>query len=79
MPPSHGLPASLLAASSNGALTPGGAAGLSGTQSSLLGGMSYDANANANPSSYDFFDPQHWMLDNLLDFSYPYVPPLEGA
>jgi len=74
IPPTHGLPASLLA-TSNGALTPSGASGLGVAQGSLLGGINYDT----NPSSYDFFDPQHWMLDNLLDFNYPYVQPLESA
>lgn len=42
-----------------------------GTQSSLLG-MSYDSN-------YDLWDPQHWMLDGLIDFNYTYAPPIEGA
>ena len=61
---------------SNGALTPG-TTGLGGPPSgpnSMLGGM-YSSETN-----YDFFDPQHWMLDNLLDFSYnSYVQPLEGV
>jgi len=72
MPPSHGLPTSMLT-SSNGALTPGATSGIGGN--SLLGSIGYDA----NPTNYDFFDPQHWMLDNLLDFSYTFVPPLEGS
>ncbi|KAF7556641.1 hypothetical protein G7046_g6238 [Stylonectria norvegica] len=72
--PSHALqPANLLTA--NGALTPG-ATGLSAPSSapnSMMGGINYgDAN-------YDFFDPQHWMLDGLLDFNYTFVPPMEGA
>jgi hypothetical protein len=29
--------------------------------------MNYDSN-------YDFWDPQHWMLDGLLDFNYTFVP-----
>lgn len=81
MPPSHGLTASLIeptpAPANSGGLTPLGASGLSGnsnnggTQNSAallttLGG--YDANATA----YDFFDPQHWMLDNLVDFGYSF-------
>ncbi|KAK2683661.1 hypothetical protein RAB80_001607 [Fusarium oxysporum f. sp. vasinfectum] len=41
---------------------------------SMMAGVSYGDAAN-----YDFFDPQHWMLDGLLDFNYSYVPPLEGA
>lgn len=74
MPPSQGLPVSLLAAS-NGALTPSGGSGLGGGQPSMLGGMTYETGS----SGYDFFDPQHWMLDGLLDFNYTFVPPLEGA
>ncbi|CAK7215772.1 hypothetical protein SBRCBS47491_002597 [Sporothrix bragantina] len=71
----HGLP-NLLAPPSNGTLTPA-PSGLAGhAQNGMLGvGLSYDA----NPANYDFFDPQHWMLDNLLDFNYSFVPPLEGA
>ena len=30
-------------------------------------------------SEYDFFDPQNWMLDDLLNFNYSYVTPMEGA
>ena len=69
MPPTHTIPASLLG-TSNGALTPSGASGLGGPQNAMLSGMNYDNN-NTN---YDFFDPQHWMLDGLLDFNYTYVP-----
>lgn len=36
------------------------------TQGSLLG-LNYDSN-------YDFWDPQHWMLDGLIDFNYTFVP-----
>jgi hypothetical protein len=32
-----------------------------------LPGLNYD-------SSYDFWDPQHWMLDGLIDFNYTFVP-----
>ncbi|KAF4340597.1 zinc finger transcription factor [Fusarium beomiforme] len=80
--PSHTLPPSSLLntthnsnPNSNGALTPG-ATGLSAVSSahSLMAGVNYGDAAN-----YDFFDPQHWMLDGLLDFNYSYVPPLEGA
>ncbi|TPX08423.1 uncharacterized protein E0L32_010153 [Thyridium curvatum] len=74
MPPTHGLPASLLSASS-GAMTPNGGSGLAGPQNSLFQGL----NEFGNPGNYDFFDPQHWMLDNLLDFNYNMIPPLEGA
>lgn len=34
-------------------------------------GMGYDG--------YDVWDPQHWMLDGLLDFNYTFAPALEGA
>lgn len=71
MPPSHGLPLSI--PTSNGGLTPSGGSGLavsSSGQNPLLP-MSYDYN--------DVWDPQHWMLDGLLDFNYTFVPPLEGA
>lgn len=58
------------------ALTPG-ATGLSATpvtSNPMIGGVNY------GDSNFDFFDPQHWMLDGLLDFSYTnYAPPLEGA
>ncbi|KAG6201311.1 hypothetical protein E4U10_007715 [Claviceps purpurea] len=32
-------------------------------------------------TSYDFFDPQNWILDGLVDFNYAgsFVAPLEGA
>ncbi|RXG46939.1 hypothetical protein VDGE_06086 [Verticillium dahliae] len=77
---------SMLAAT-NGALTPGttaaslaapasanGNAAANGTNSNLLSGINYTDNTN-----YDFFDPQHWMLDGLLDFNYSFAQPLEGA
>lgn len=59
----------------NGALTPG-ATGLSAAAAStnnMMGGL------NLGEANYDFFDPQNWMLDGLLDFNYSFVPPLEGA
>ncbi|KAH8766664.1 hypothetical protein F5883DRAFT_604374 [Diaporthe sp. PMI_573] len=62
----HGLPASLLTAS-NGALTPSGGSGFGSGQGGL-GGSNYE------PTNYDFFDPQHWMLDGLMDFNYSFVP-----
>ena len=67
-PPSHSLPANLGLAASNGALTPSanGSAMGGGAQSSLLG-LNYENN-------YDFWDPQHWMLDGLIDFNYTFVP-----
>ena len=67
-PPSHGLPANLGMSASNGALTPGGG-------SSALGG----APAFISYEGYDVWDPQHWMLDGLLDFNYTFAPPIEGA
>lgn len=60
-PMSHGLPTSLLA-TANGALTPSGNSGFGGAQAGGLTGPTYEP-------GYDFFDPQHWMLDGLLDFN----------
>ena len=71
VPPSHGLPTTLGLPASNGALTPSAASGL-GAQGTLLG-INYDT------STYDAWDPQHWMLDGLVDFNYTFVSPLEGA
>jgi hypothetical protein len=75
MPPSHEIPTSLGIAASNGALTPNASSGLgnAGAASTLLGGISY------TDPNYDVWDPQHWMLDGLLDFNYTYAPALEGA
>jgi hypothetical protein len=61
---------------SNGALTPSGGSGLGGTGQTSMMEMNYD---NNNNNSYDVWDPQHWMLDGLLDFNYTFVPPLEGS
>ena len=59
-----------------GSLTPG-ATGLSLAPSvpanTMMSGMNY---AETN---YDFFDPQNWMLDGLVDFNYTFVPALEGS
>jgi hypothetical protein len=73
-PPSHSLPANLGLAASNGALTPsGGSAMGGGTQGSLLGLNTFDSN-------YDLWDPQHWMLDGLIDFNYNnFGVPIESA
>ncbi|GJN70316.1 hypothetical protein PLICBS_004370 [Purpureocillium lilacinum] len=74
--PSHIPPTSNTLLGTNGALTPSAAAlsaAASGPNSMIGGGMSY------GETNYDFFDPQHWMLDGLLDFNYSFVPPLEGA
>lgn len=57
----------------NGNLTPG-PTGLSAPVSSapsMMGGMGYD--------NYDFFDPQNWMLDGLVDFTFNFATPLEGT
>ncbi|OTA06732.1 Zn2Cys6 transcriptional regulator [Trichoderma parareesei] len=75
--PSHSLPTSNNMLTANGVLTPG-APGLSAAPAtgttSMIGNINYGGDTN-----YDFFDPQHWMLDGLLDFNYSFVPPLEGA
>ncbi|KAK3942783.1 regulatory protein LEU3 [Diplogelasinospora grovesii] len=71
--PSQSLPANLGLPASNGALTPSGpgsAIGGTGGQTSLLG-LNYD--------TYDVWDPQHWMLDGLLDFNYTFHQPIEGS
>ncbi|KAG6022692.1 hypothetical protein E4U41_002204 [Claviceps citrina] len=80
MPP-HALATSNVL-NTNGGLTPSApSAGLAtGTAASgpdpMIGALPYGGEA-----SYDFFDPQHWMLDGLVDFNYGggFVPPLEGA
>lgn len=59
----------------NGSLTPG-PTGLSAPVSSapsMMGGIGY------GDAGYDFFDPQHWMLDGLVDFTYNFATPLEGT
>ncbi|KAF3003395.1 hypothetical protein E8E14_008458 [Neopestalotiopsis sp. 37M] len=70
MAPTNNLP-NLMAA--NGALTPNATSGMNAGPSSMIAGINY-----GNDPNYDFFDPQHWMLDGLLDFNYSYAPPLEG-
>lgn len=59
-------------ATTNGAITPTANHGLNAGANSMIG-IGYGSDAN-----YDFFDPQHWMLDGLLDFNYNYPQPLEG-
>ncbi|KAI1099949.1 hypothetical protein F4804DRAFT_336722 [Jackrogersella minutella] len=59
-------------ATNNGGTTPTASHGLSAGANSMIG-IGYGSDAN-----YDFFDPQHWMLDGLLDFNYTYAQPLEG-
>lgn len=70
MAPQNSIP-NLIAA--NGALTPNANNGINAGSSSMIAGIGYGADPN-----YDFFDPQHWMLDGLLDFNYSYAQPLEG-
>ncbi|KAJ6785302.1 hypothetical protein PWT90_09219 [Aphanocladium album] len=43
------------------------------TNPMIGGGVNYGDN------NFDFFDPQNWMLDGLVDLNYSYVPPLEGV
>lgn len=72
-PPSHGLPAGLSMAASNGALTPSGGSTLgAGAQGTILGLGGYE-------NTYDVWDSQNWMLSDLLDFNYTFVPPIESA
>lgn len=56
----------------NGALTPS-ATGLAAPPSNSMMGLSY------TDPSYDFFDPQHWLLDGLVDFNYSFIPPMESS
>ncbi|KAH7368535.1 hypothetical protein B0T11DRAFT_253861 [Plectosphaerella cucumerina] len=62
----------------NGALTPG-ATGTASNGQSAASGNGMISGVNYGDTNYDFFDPQHWMLDGLLDFNYNFVQPLEGA
>lgn len=57
----------------NGGLTPTPQHGLNTSGNSMIGLGGYGSETN-----YDFFDPQHWVLDGLLDFNYTYSQPLEG-
>ncbi|KAI1800470.1 hypothetical protein F4811DRAFT_564715 [Daldinia bambusicola] len=59
-------------ATNNGGITPTASHGLNAGANSMIG-LGYGSDAN-----YDFFDPQHWMLDGLLDFNYTFAQPLEG-
>ncbi|KAI1500258.1 hypothetical protein F5X99DRAFT_386975 [Biscogniauxia marginata] len=58
--------------SANGGLTPTPSHSLNTGGNSMIG-IGYGSDAN-----YDFFDPQHWMLDGLLDFNYTFAQPIEG-
>ncbi|KAH7196700.1 uncharacterized protein B0J16DRAFT_4528 [Fusarium flagelliforme] len=59
---------------SNGALTPGATVPPVSSAHSMMTGVSYGDTTN-----FDFFDPQNWMLDGLLDFNYSFAPALEGV
>lgn len=63
-PPSQSLATTIGMSASNGALTP--SAPSLGTSGTNLLGMNYE------PTAYDVWDPQHWMLDGLLDFNYTF-------
>ncbi|KAL1839421.1 hypothetical protein VTJ49DRAFT_1522 [Mycothermus thermophilus] len=81
-PPSHGLPSNLgLAAASNGALTPSATGSAMGGEggSSMMGGGGLNFYDNKNSSNYDFWDPQHWMLDGLIDFNFNSFVPIESS
>ncbi|KAL2155059.1 hypothetical protein VTH82DRAFT_3735 [Thermothelomyces myriococcoides] len=73
-PPSQSLPANLGLGATNGSMTPSGNSTMGGgTQGGSLMGMSnYESN-------YDFWDPQYWMLDGLIDFNYNTFVPIEST
>jgi hypothetical protein len=51
-----------------------GGGGGSNAHGPMLGMGNFDGNGN-----YDFWDPQHWMLDGLVDFSYTNLLPIESS
>ncbi|KAK8074883.1 Zn 2cys6 transcriptional activator [Apiospora hydei] len=57
----------------NGALTPNAHSNMNTGANSMLAGIGYGSDSN-----YDFFDPQTWMVEGLLDFNYSLPAPLEG-
>ncbi|KAK8016319.1 hypothetical protein PG993_014508 [Apiospora rasikravindrae] len=57
----------------NGALTPNAHSNINTGANSMLAGIGYGSDSN-----YDFFDPQTWMVEGLLDFNYSLPAPLEG-
>ncbi|VBB71681.1 Putative protein of unknown function [Podospora comata] len=73
-PPPHSIPANLGIATSNGALTPSAGGSALGGGGAMLDGLPY---GNAT-TTYDVWDPQHWMLDGLIDFNYTFVPPIDA-
>lgn len=73
IPPNTMAPAAMMGV--NGAalgLTPSITSAAPSSAAASIMGVNYDAN-------FDFFDPQHWMLDGLVDFNYSFAPPLESA
>ena len=60
-----------MAASANGGLTSGGGGSGGYGGPALLGGLGYE--------QYDVWDPQHWMLDGLVDLTYSFGTSVEGA
>ncbi|KAG6007444.1 hypothetical protein E4U21_006033 [Claviceps maximensis] len=77
MPP-HSLPTSNML-NANGTLAPNAPTGMTTTATGpnpMMGSLPYGGETN-----YDFFDPQHWILDGLVDLNYAgtFVPPLEGT
>lgn len=77
MTASHGLQQPGLLGTSNGSLTPG-ATGMSAVSAGMLGGSMTAFGESSAP--YDLWDPNHWVLDNLLDFNFNYpMQTIEGA
>ncbi|KAK4194020.1 hypothetical protein QBC40DRAFT_291514 [Triangularia verruculosa] len=72
-PPPHSIPANLGITTSNGALTPSAGGSALGGGGTLLDGLNYGGN-----TTYDVWDPQHWMLDGLIDFNYTFVPTIDA-
>ncbi|KAI1267783.1 hypothetical protein F5Y18DRAFT_415849 [Xylariaceae sp. FL1019] len=59
----------------NGDLTPTPQHGITPGANGMIGLGGY----GSETTNYDFFDPQHWVLDGLLDFNYNnFSQPLEG-
>lgn len=57
------MPSGLMGTANADGLAPNGGSGFGGAAAGGLGAPNFEQN-------YDFFDPQHWMLDGLLDFNY---------
>ncbi|KAJ3579222.1 hypothetical protein NPX13_g1342 [Xylaria arbuscula] len=69
----NSVPTTMGSITNNGGLTPTPQHGLNAGANNIIGLGGYGSETN-----YDFFDPQHWVLDGLLDFNYTYSQPLEG-